>query len=215
MGKKLNLAVLFSLLIFGLITGSRNFIFNFILIVFLIIFLSRKNKKNLKILLSIIFLVLIIYFLPVPFIQDFKDILFDRILNPKDGDISGGRILLWTEYIKYTFKSPDRILFGIGSNDYHIRSGVGNVAHNIVLGSIVSQGVFGFTLMMLLYYHLFRKNFQSHIYTSQKRMIFISIVVLVFSYFTLDALGNYVSIVGITLIAGLSSFPKEHPRNLL
>jgi hypothetical protein len=125
----------FPLVVLGFLTKSRTFVIGLTLV-----FLRRFKAKAL-------FLVPIIF---VSLLALFPDI-FDRILNPRQGDISGDRVTIWAYYISYLLMNPE--VFFLGGNILEIvsRSPIQQVPHNLILEGIINYGLIGF---FTLFVHL-------------------------------------------------------------
>lgn len=136
------------LTIFGIITLSRSFVLSFFIIV---IISSLKYVKGLRfqILLSLIIsgIILSIDYLKSNVIISF---LVERIVNPKDGDLSNGRLDLWIGYLESLTSSLKNLFFGIGNNSME-KLKFDQVAHNFLIEDLLNFGIIG---VILIYYFL-------------------------------------------------------------
>ncbi|TON81876.1 O-antigen ligase family protein, partial [Vibrio parahaemolyticus] len=141
---------LFSIFIIGVLSQSRGFLLGIVLVVFYTL-LSSFNIRNIKTvifvsLVSTLFLIIVINYLPETY-QSFSE----RILNPKGGDVSNGRLELWIEYLSFVLDDILIFIFGFGSNDVAVRVGLDQVAHNYIIETLVSYGVLGTFVIFLIY----------------------------------------------------------------
>lgn len=201
------------LLFFGLFTMSRAFVFS---LAFLIIFmfLSVNTKIQVRLLLTIALVIvvfsIITYIYPTNFITNQVISLYQRIENPRQGDISGGRLLLWRQYISYFTNYPQNLIFGIGDN--YTFYGMQDLAHNFIIDSISIYGLLIFNTILVIYYHLyqlFRKSFYQN--KKLKALFFLPLFILIVSNITLYDIMN-LSIIMQFIIAIYILTYKEIPE---
>lgn len=150
---KLLTALILILLIFGLLTQSRSFLLAIVFgMVYITIFGTTLNTKTRKVILCIllvlVFIIVVSIMNPNTLIGKILNPAMNRILNPKNGDISNGRVELWSLYIQFLTDNKEYLFLGIGN---HLNSfGFDNVAHNGVIEVITSYGFIGFVLILIL-----------------------------------------------------------------
>ena len=74
--------------------------------------------------------------------------IINRLISPKNNDISNGRFIIWNSYISFLKENPFVVLFGAGS---YTKLGFNIMAHNMLIEQIVLYGVFGNILIIWLY----------------------------------------------------------------
>ncbi len=152
---KKKLYVIFALLLIaiGLITVSRTFLLGLafgICLITIHIFLQNNIRTILKVLLFFA-LFTIICFICYKYFDWFNikfTYLINRVVNPKNDDISNGRIDIWLYYIQVLKSNNIFLLFGIG-NLYN--KGFDIVAHNMIIEEIASYGLIGSIIVTILY----------------------------------------------------------------
>lgn len=194
--------LLILMIVGGLMTGSRLFVISLAFVLSAIILLiSTKNVKNKLPILVIMFLLVIIYYAPIEQIQTYIDYLSNKIINPIKGDISSGRFYMWRAYEQIIFNDITNFLFGIGAQDYWIRSSVGLVAHNQIIGSIVTIGVIGTMAVINVQRAIFMTSRNKQKNIKSDMLSYIPLLCIIISYMSLDGLANTNFSVGI-LLAG-------------
>ena len=162
-GKKSDIFIMLTLLIFGTFTASRTFLACLSLMIFLLI-LSRKGAKTKLKYIAIAVLALLIIF--VIFSLFFPDQLEYYISRFFVEDITTGRDDLMVSYNEFITENPFVMFFGVGLqnfgdklvNQYRI---AGNVPHNSIQEIVVVWGVEGLLLIIILIFTL--------IYIAKKR----------------------------------------------
>ena len=165
--KKSILLLSILMIICALVSTSRTallvILFSFIWIMILVN--GKKSsfmKKQFIFILVAIFIILIL--LGVIHIS-FIDKLINRIINPRQGDFSNGRIALWGKYIDFLNRHSSVMLFGYGSALIEtVRVSAFDkslVAHNMYIEQLVMYGIFGNITLIYLY-------LSSYIYIKKK-----------------------------------------------
>lgn len=179
------------MLITGLMTGSRAFLVSFVFVLLSIILLQfSKNTINKKAVWIVIIMILIIYFVPIEQIQSYKEYLFNKFTNPVNSDISSGRFDAWIYYTEIIFSSISTFLFGIGIDNYWLRSGIGLVAHNQLIGSMATIGTLGTLAVIFIQREIFvssrgyKKRIKSNL------LNYIPLITVIIAYMSLDGLNN-------------------------
>ena len=161
--RKVYLFILFGYLVMmGILTQSRSFMFSIVVILIAISYLQLKKNFILTIITSAIF----IYFLSTTITQLHNDSLLlnnisQRILNPRNDDISGNRFEIWNYYYHTLISNERNLFFGLGK-DAFLNFDVGQVAHNFLLEDFVGIGLLGvffsYLYLSILADRFFNKN---------------------------------------------------------
>lgn len=125
----------FPLVVLGFLTKSRTFVVGIILLL--------VKKLKLKAFFIVPIAAIILFFL--------LPNLFDRILNPRHGDITGDRNIVWLYYVSYIADNPTTLLFGGSILELSLLSPKDQVPHNFIIEGILNYGIIGF---LLLFWHL-------------------------------------------------------------
>lgn len=104
--------------------------------------------------LTIVLILLVFYIIGIIDIPALDKVI-DRILNPRQGDISNGRFTLWEQYIKYLSNNYNVLLFGYGGpliEGIMVKADTDSlVAHNMFIEQIVSYGIVGNVIIIAMY----------------------------------------------------------------
>ncbi|MGE7934948.1 O-antigen ligase family protein [Viridibacillus arvi] len=181
---------------FGVLSLSRMFLLVITLLLALllikIIFRLKKNKKIMFFIMTVIgFLVVFSIF----FISEFTSILnlllsrfTDFIDDPSA--LTSNRNVLAEQYIQLLMSETKDMIFGIGIQEYHLRSGIQLEAHNIILEIFVVWGLVGFPVFimfiatLLKYSNAYRKNLKKDFVS------WLPIICIGISYLSLNAMSN-------------------------
>lgn len=141
----------------------------FLVLIFYVLMLLFKNirdaKKFIITFLSITSIVLLIIFLP--FTNSLLDSVLSRFGSNNDiYEITTGRTGIIMEYIKALIENPLGLFFGAGLFSYNIfydikfisDRGQAMITHNILLEIICAFGIVGFTILLVMYIKIFKKN---------------------------------------------------------
>lgn len=137
----------------GVMTGSRSFILSLLIgVLFICLCLIVKASFRFVIKMAIIIIItcviLWILIANIPHVSTYVNTLVERIVNPRNGDISNERFDIWAQYCE-TFSSNYQFLL-FGSSNL-LQYGIDIVAHNFLLEQIASFGVIGSIIIILLY----------------------------------------------------------------
>lgn len=163
--------------VLGLLTQSRAFILTCLISFFFYFLFQRsiKNKAKIIVLGIAIFSMLFIIYTQFPEsgLGRIMYTTYNRFANPRNNDISGGRINLWMMYIGFLKDNFEYLLLGIGNSFRDF--GFSSVAHNMIIDTLVIYGVIGFIFICMLYFSLWKIVAKCSLYKSiklRKRMIF-------------------------------------------
>lgn len=141
------------LCIIGLYTQSRTFVANFVIILLWLLLPWFKSSfySSLKRVIIVISIFTGLFFLFNSSFQisDQLQIVIDRIIAPSRGDITSGRVEIWSQYITALKYNPSVLLFGIGMD--YTKLGIYMMAHNMWIEQITSFGLTGTLLVIILY----------------------------------------------------------------
>jgi hypothetical protein len=141
------------LCLIGLYTQSRTFVANFVIISLWLLLPWFKTPfyKILKrtLIVTLIFAGFFLLFNSSFQISDQLQIVIDRIIAPSRGDITSGRVEIWSQYIAALKYNPSVLLFGIGMD--YTKLGIYMMAHNMWIEQITSFGLTGTLLVIILY----------------------------------------------------------------
>jgi hypothetical protein len=155
-----------SLVMFGFLTQSRTFLFGLALaVVLLLIIIYRRFREYLK-LKNILYILTIAILIFV--ILDTQSLILifnnaiNRIIDPKDEDITNGRIQLWIQYYHYFLDNKFNFLVGstLTQNEFYLL-GIKNVAHNSIIELIVDYGLIGSTIALFFFINMITSVFTS------------------------------------------------------
>lgn len=181
---------------FGVLSLSRMFLLVISLLLTLllikIIFRLKKNKKIMFFIMTVIgFLVLFSIF----FISEFTSILnlllsrfTDFIDDPSA--LTSNRNVLAEQYIQLLMSDTKDMIFGIGIQDYHLRSGIQLEAHNIILEILVVWGLVGFLVFIMLIATLLKYSFAYRKNLKRDFISWLPIICIGISYLSLNAMSN-------------------------
>ncbi|MEK4091557.1 MULTISPECIES: O-antigen ligase family protein [unclassified Viridibacillus] len=184
------------LVAFGVLSLSRMFllVISLLLVLLLIkiIFRLKKNKKILFFIMSVIgFLVLFSIF----FISEFTSILnlllsrfTDFIDDPSA--LTSNRNVLAEQYIELLMSDTKDMIFGMGIQDYHLRSGIQLQAHNIILELLVVWGLVGFLVFILFIATFLKFSNVSRFNVKNDFISWLPIICMGISYLSLNAMSN-------------------------
>lgn len=136
---------------FGILTQSRSFA----VMLFVIALFSVLRFMNIKSILKLVFLVMVIMITLTFVLQGYEryDILnnfVERIISPRGGDVSNGRLDIWRYYIDILLVDSN-FWFGVGVDAYNSYD-LGQVAHNFLIEDLIA---FGFISTLFVYCILF------------------------------------------------------------
>lgn len=137
----------------GFMTQSRSFIFTIVIAVVwcLFFFLGKLNKKtNFKFLLLFAG-VCLLFFIIMNANEQWTEVMnnaFERIIDPRNNDISSGRFDIWSYYLNDIVQNEYILFFGKGTI---MSSSLSMVAHNLWLEQLCLFGLVGNTIVLFMY----------------------------------------------------------------
>lgn len=152
----------------GVLTQSRSFIFIFLMILAWVAVFGLLNKKTRKtvLIVGIILAVVSVLFWKfggnIGFHKTIESCV-DRIVNPKNDDISNGRTAIWGVYMD-SFLTDKKIMF-FGSSSSAFGGERKTMAHNMFIEVIYSYGIIGTAIIIWIYGAFIRK-----LYVNFKRL---------------------------------------------
>lgn len=177
--EKWHIPSLVLVIMFGLLTQSRAFILTCLIILLFYFSFQKSIKNKVKIIMLGLtaFLVLFIVYTQFPdsALSKIMYTTYNRFANPRNNDISGGRINLWMMYIGFLTNNIEYLFLGIGSSFRDF--GFSSVAHNMLIDTFVIYGAIGFIFICMLYFLLWKRVAKDNIYKRIKfrnRIIFIT-----------------------------------------
>lgn len=155
----ISISSLIILIPFGLMTQSRSFFFSllFMSAFFLVSSILVAERKKIYLFGILIAVICIVIFSAKDLSYGLFSSAYDRILNPKNGDISAGRFIIWTEYASYLLNYKLALFFGSGIQNVNETFGIAQVAHNAVLEVIISWGIIGCILFASFFVVTYKK----------------------------------------------------------
>ncbi len=142
---------------FGILTQSRSFL----LAVFLLTVYMLVKNIGVKGLLSIPIVTIVVILISNMFQFTYLKIAwaaaFGRVLDPKNDDLSGGRIELWSDYLNSIFADNTVFLFGRGLELTHEKFGLPQVAHNFIIETIAGIGFLDSLIFLSFFVMLYFK----------------------------------------------------------
>lgn len=187
--------ILAILLICGLATTSRGFLFSMLLLTGFL-WLSSDIIKKVKFLLILPFILL----LAISVLGEFGAHLYDTYADRfAEADISNGRFELYQEYGNIATSNYTNLLFGIGLIDYPSRASelVGAemlMVHNSLLEIFVAWGVIGATIILMLVIMLSRSIVSKMKKPRQKIYALMPLILFITPTLTLTIFYSYYSI---------------------
>lgn len=186
------ISVVIILFLFGGLSLSRGFIVANILNVILILALTKKSKIKKRLILS--FVIVIIIFIVLTNSNSVINIISQQFLHRFEVDsIDSGRLSIWSTYISTLTANSKNLFFGLGRFNkdlFSMKYGLTNVAHNILIGSIVSYGLL-LTLMILIIFIVLFFNFRKTLQIKRWKIYYnIPLLVIISGYLFLDAMSS-------------------------
>jgi hypothetical protein len=142
----------------AIITASRTAFLTIALSVVWVALVRNKGLRDLYKRVAFIILVLFGVFLIISgnIHISFADQLIDRIINPRQDDISNGRFILWEQYIYVLRHDMNLFIFGQGTPLIEGISMINEtkslVAHSMYIEQMVMYGLVGNIIVATLYY---------------------------------------------------------------
>ena len=184
------LILLSVLVIFGSLSLSRGFIIANIpnIVLLSIVFNKSRMNKKINFIISMGTMLILVNY----------GSMLNRIINSFTNrftlqNIDSGRLVLWSTYLDILTDSPQNLLFGLGQFDAELfisKYGLENLAHNLILGAIVSNGFLITTLMVMILLLIYR-NFRKYSNIKKWRFYYnIPLFVIIAGYMFLDAINS-------------------------
>lgn len=150
-GKFIYLVAAVGLFIFGVFSVSKGFLVANLGNLFLLIYIyNKKEFKNKK-----LFFVLALILFALILKPDFQHIIDAYLTRIRVADPSSGRIYIWTRYVQILLGDWKHFLFGLENWDkdlYFTKYGLSNIAHNFLIGALVSYGSFVVLVLVGVYW---------------------------------------------------------------
>ncbi len=138
----------------GLMTQSRAFLLCYVASVLLYIFMASSSVLSMFKYLGLLVLgALSIVGLTYWLIPDYMDSLIERF---QVADVSGGRNEILAYYFSKMFLSIDRVLIGVGLQNYTDKYDYYFAAHNATQEVMIAWGICGLIVVVLLFIIIFR-----------------------------------------------------------
>ncbi len=181
----------FLLIVIGILTRSKTFIFGcLIVLIWMLIFSTYKHSEKSKIIKLLIFIVLL-FIITINIKPEFTNLIvnvIDRVINPKHGDISTGRLNIWRAYFNKISTEGFVLLFGSGTN---MNQDIGMLPHNLYIEQLYLFGIIGYFLIIPMFIitakSIYKNN--SNLKVSLYGVLPI-VLILVISFFTHSFIGG-------------------------
>lgn len=147
----------------SLLTTSRTaLLVNVVGAIWILMFIKKNKSKNRKVLVIFVLIVFALLLFTGMLRISYVDKLIDRIVHPRGGDITNGRLALWSYFIHYLMTHPSTLLLGRGTTmaaeGIAMNGGVYYwMAHNIALEQLYMYGILGTLIILFLYVFSFRR----------------------------------------------------------
>lgn len=150
---------LIAVLFIGLMTASKSFLLALLIggIWILLFIIYKSTTKQMRIVMFGIFglaVGFILLFAMGGAFYSYCAQMLHRIINPTRGDISNGRIAIWTQYFEVFQNHPQYFWFG---NLNYLLFGIEWVAHNMIIEQIAEYGIIGSVILVYLYVRVFKE----------------------------------------------------------
>lgn len=185
------------LILFGVLSLSRMFLIVMVLLmVVLVTIVLCRMKKNKKLLFFIVGASVFPFLLSIYYNEEFSaifNLLFSRFTNYMNDPsaLTSNRNVLAEQYIGLMLSNPHYTIFGMGIQDYHLRSGLIPLeAHNIILELFIVWGIVGYFVFML-----FITTLMKYVDVKNKRLRknilgWLPIICMGFSYMSINAMST-------------------------
>lgn len=184
------------LMAFGVLSLSRMFLlvvtFLCFLLVLKVVFTVRKSKR------LITFIIFIVTYLSIFIVYYSKDImsaiglLFSRFTDFIDDPaaLTSNRNIIAEQYLELMSSDYIHLIFGIGIQDYHIRSGVLLETHNLLLELFVVWGIVGFFVFLVFILTIFQNTKPSKIFFGTSLIGWLPLLCIGVSFLSINAMSN-------------------------
>lgn len=139
--------------ILGIMTQSRTFILELIACAVLYFFTSMNSLK--KMLISIMRIIsagAVLYFIVQKLIPSY---LSSLLLRFQEADVYGGRSEIFQYYMSQMWEHFDRLLFGVGLQNYSAKYGYYMSAHNGIQEVVIAWGIIGLIVVTIMVMNMF------------------------------------------------------------
>lgn len=137
----------------GFMTQSRAFLLAYALGMLLYTLLSCRSLRSI---LSILFVFCVgASSLIVGVLWLIPEYVDSMLLRLNDADISNGRADIFTYYFNEMFEQTDRLIFGVGLQNYPLKYGFLMSAHNATQEVVIAWGIIGLLLVAALFIGVF------------------------------------------------------------
>lgn len=147
-GKILYFVLFFVSSITCFMTLSRSAILAYILgIFYFFLFSGGDMKTQFKKITILLLLVFVICYTVINYLGSYLTFFFDRF---KYSDILNNRGRIFGEYLNVIFSSIDKMLIGVGLQDYTTKCSIWDSAHNAIEEVLIAWGIIGLILVIIL-----------------------------------------------------------------
>lgn len=184
------------LLAFGFLSLSRMFLLVGTLLCGMllihILFSLKRRKRLFTFITSVASLIVLVAIYFSEKIRSNMELLFSRFTDFIDDPaaLTSNRNLLAEQYMELFTSNPLQMMFGMGIQDYHIRSGIYLETHNILLELLVVWGIVGvfvFAIFLLMYF----KESRSFIKKPRTNLIgWLPLLCIGASFMSINAMSN-------------------------
>lgn len=139
--------------IFGIMTQSRTFIIELVVCVILFVFSSMSSvKRGLGSIFGILFGGAALYWVAQKLIPSY---LYSLVLRFQDADISNGRTEIFGYYMSRMWEHLDRLVLGVGLQNYPDKYGYAMSAHNGTQEVVIAWGILGIIVVAIMMVKMF------------------------------------------------------------
>lgn len=183
---KLNIWYIFVLAmvaIVGLLTLSRTFLLVVALVMIIYLFTNVLGNKSVLSLFAFI-IVISIFCIILYSNQSLYDSLYHRIFETDD--ISGSRLLIYSQYAAILFSHVSIFLFGVGMQNYvekfsRLDTLISQSTHNVLLEVLSSWGIVGLLIIVILFSLIIVQSKVTNLKISKRIIILLPFFVVIIS----------------------------------
>lgn len=141
------------LILVGILTGSRSFLLSFaiglsMLLIGIVRHVNSESFMRMTVFCLSGLIVLSILIVFVPAVGDYFSTAIERVVSPRNGDISNERFDIWKDYFIAFSNNPKLLLFGTSKlTNYNLDI----VAHNFLIEQVASYGLIGCIPISIMY----------------------------------------------------------------
>ncbi|MFJ7974842.1 hypothetical protein ACIQZI_03885 [Peribacillus sp. NPDC096379] len=164
--------------VFGIMSQSRTFIIVFFFVIFFhLLTTSITVKKALRSILLITLILSIIYLIGTKLLPEYGVSFVKRFTEVND--LTNGRNEIMNFYFQGIFNEVNKMLFGVGIQNYNLKFDYLYSLHNATLEVVAIWGIVGFILICLLFRDFFRNAIRDYKYRIDKSSLTISLAFLI------------------------------------